>query len=185
MSSVSLVAHNYAKALLQVVKKDGMDLDGALQESQTLRQLLIDQPKLKIFLEGPQFREEDKEKLVSNLFLNQLNEIFYHFLLLLMRRNRIEYLPDALQEFENMAEADKGIVPGVVITAIPLSPAEQIHIQRKLEDFCNQRFLFRFLVDPGIIGGVKVKYGDILIDTSIATYLGDLRIRLQSIRLAS
>ena len=185
MSFVSIIASNYAKALFNVIKKDGFSFDQALEESVSLRQLLIREVKLKIFLEGPQFREEDKEELVNKVFKGRIPVLFYRFILLLLRRNRIEHLLPILDCFETLVEEEKGIVSGVVITAIPLNQEEQIHLQRKLEHFCNQRFLFRFTVDPGIIGGVKVKFADVLLDTSIATYLGDLRMRLQSIRLAS
>lgn len=184
MATDSLISHNYAKALLRVVEKDGLDLDVALEESRALRSLLQQQPKFQVFLEGPQFREEDKERVVSNVLQNQIHPIFFRFVLLLLRRDRIGALLGILDCFDNLVEQEKGIVPGTVITAIPLLPEEQQYVQEKLEAFCQKKFLFRFQVDPDIIGGIKVKYADILIDTSISTYLGDLRMRLHSTRLA-
>jgi F-type H+-transporting ATPase subunit delta len=180
-----VIARNYAKALLHVVKKDGLDLNMAQEESRSLRHLLRDQPKLRVFLEGPQFREEDKERLVKNVLHGKINDLFFRYFILTLRRNRVECLADSLRFFEDMVENDKGIVPGVVTSAIALDQELQQFIQNKLEAFCNKRFAFRFKVDPNLIGGIRVKYEDILIDSSISTFLDDLRYRLESIRLAS
>jgi F-type H+-transporting ATPase subunit delta len=106
-------------------------------------------------------------------------------MLLLLRRDRIVFLNDILLELEELIEREKGVVPGVVVTAVPLSEEEQHTLKTKLEEFCKQNFVFRWKVDPDIIGGIRVKYEDKLIDSTIATFLGDLRTRLKSTRLAS
>lgn len=179
-----VVTHSFARALLNVVKKDGMALDDARRESQALRELLKQQPRLKVFLEGPQFREEDKEALVDKTLKGHLHDIYLRFLYLLLRRDRVELLLDILHEFEELIEREQGITPGKVTTAIELAPEEQERITSTLEKQYNKKFDFRFTVDPRIVGGVRVKYEDILIDSTIATYLSDLRMRLQSTRLA-
>ncbi|MGC9327681.1 MAG: F0F1 ATP synthase subunit delta, partial [Candidatus Hinthialibacter sp.] len=70
-------------------------------------------------------------------------------------------------------------------TAVELSEEERRRLQQKLESSCGLKFNLRFKVDPDLIGGVKVQYKDILIDTTIQTHLGDLRQRLLHTRLAT
>ncbi len=180
-----LVASNYAKALLHVVKKSETKLRDALDEALHFKSLVKNEPKLRIFLEGPQFREEDKERLVTNVFKSELSEIFFQFLIILLRRDRIEHLFDILEVFEELVEQDEGITPGTVFTAIGLSDEERLAVKEKLEAKCGLKFDLRFKIDPSLIGGVKVQYRDVLIDSSIQTHLGDLRHRLMQTRLAS
>lgn len=179
------VAHNYAEALLQVTQKQGMSLSEAFTEAQSLQSLLREQPKMYVFLAGPQFREESKETVVQTVFQGRLSDVFYCFLLMLLRRDRIEHLPDILEVFQERVEAVQGVTPGTVTTAVPLSEDEQAHFQKKLETACGRSFVLRFKVDSRLIGGVMVKYGDVLLDTTLAMFLSDLRRRLSETRLAS
>jgi F-type H+-transporting ATPase subunit delta len=180
-----LVASNYAKALLQVVKKSDTKPRDALDEARHFKSLIKAEPKLRVFLEGPQFREEDKENLVTRVFKSDLSVVFFQFLIILLRRDRIEHLFDILEMFEELVEQDEGITPGTVYTAIGLSDEEQLAVKEKLEARCGLVFDLRFKLDPSLIGGVKVQYKDVLIDSSIQTHLLDLRHRLMQTRLAS
>ncbi len=185
MTRDPLVVQNYARALFHVIQKQGAPLEEALEEACALRRLLKDQPKLFIFLSGPQFREEDKSQLVEKVFKGNLSDVFYKFLQLLLGRDRIEHLIDILEELRKVIEEAQGLTLGSVTTAIPLSEDDQRDFQEKLEAFSKLKFDLRFRVDPNLIGGVKVKYGDILIDTTLSSYLNDLRRRLAEVRLAS
>ncbi len=180
-----LVAQNYARALLHVVQKEELSLNDAQEEANSLHRLLKENPKLFVFLSGPHFREEAKEKFVETVFKGQLSEVFYRFILLLLQRDRIEHLIDILVEFQKMVEEAQGFTLGTVTTAIPLNEEEQKTIREKLEAFCELKFDLKFKVDPALIGGVKVKYGDILMDTTLSTYINDLRQRLKETRLVS
>ncbi|MBN2328418.1 MAG: ATP synthase F1 subunit delta [Candidatus Omnitrophica bacterium] len=184
MSRDPLVSSNYAKALLHVVQKSGAGLTDAQEEARQLRKLIAAEPRLRIFLEGPQFREEDKERVVANVFRGQLSEVFFQFLLLVLRRDRIEHLFDILDVFDYLVELEEGLTPGTVTTAVDLSEEERERMQKSLESSRGLKFDLRFKVDPDLIGGVKVQYKDILIDTTIQTHLGDLRQRLLKTRLA-
>ena len=179
------VVHNYAHALFHVVEKEELSLDRAYGEAEALEALLRREKKFFIFLVGPQFREQDKEEVVVRVFQEQMERVFFLFVLLLLRRNRIEYLPSILEAFKGRVEEAQGFTVGDVITAVPLSEDGQTLMREKLEIYCQKTFHLTFRVDPRILGGVKVKYGDMLMDTTLETSLADLRSRLMQIRLAS
>ncbi len=179
------VAQNYAKALLGVVEKENIPLDAAIKEGSSLRDFMSGQDNVRVFLEGPQFRETDKHQFVSNVFREQLSNVFFEFVHLLLKHDRIDHLSAILDEFEELVEEKQGLTMGVVTTAVSLSEEEQENMKQKLEAFCEKKFDLRFKVDPALIGGVKVKYGDTLIDTSISSYLNDIRYRLHNLRIVS
>ncbi len=180
-----LVSQNYAHALLNVVNKEQMPLEDAKTEAASLKKLLIHEPRLFIFLTGPHFREEEKEKFVETVFKGKLEDIFYRFLLLILRRDRVDHLHEILDEFYDMVEEAQGLTMGTVTTALSLSEEEQNNFRDKLEHYCNVKFDLTFKVDPKLIGGVKVQYKDKLMDTTISTFLDELRQRLAATRLGT
>lgn len=185
MESDPLVASNYARALLSVVKKGDVKLEDARDEARTLRALVQGDPKLRVFLYGPQFREETKKELVEKVFKDRLSQIFYQLLHLLINRDRIQHLIDILAVFDQLAEEELGFKLATVTTAVELSDGHRAAFQQKLEAYWNVKFDLSFKVDPKTIGGVRVKYNDVLMDTTIENYLLSLREHLSQIRLAS
>jgi F-type H+-transporting ATPase subunit delta len=181
----SLVAHNYAQALFNVAVSRGLTGDDAIREARQLRDTLLADPRYRTFLEGPQFRKETKQEIVEKALKGRTSEVFYYLVQMLIRHGRIEYFTEVLDEFVNLVLEQQGIVPGTVTTAVPLSEDEMRLLQERLEATQGRRFNLRFLVDADLIGGVRIKYGDTLLDSSIVSYLGELRQRLKSTRLAS
>ncbi len=179
------VTHNYAQALFNVAKKSGVSLDEIRLEADGFRQLLIEHPHYQVFLEGPQFREETKEEVVGKALKDKISELLYRMVIQLLRHNRIAYLVEILERFSTLILKDQGVLPCVVTTAIPLTEEEQQNMREKLEIYCKQKFDMRYRVDKNLIGGVKVQYADQLIDTSLQTYLIQLRSQLVQTRLAS
>lgn len=179
------VAKNYASALLAAVKKHGTSLDDAQREAAELRELVIGRPRFKVFLEGPQFNMEEKEGVIKHAFEGNASELMYRFLLLLLKRGRLDHLIDILEEFHNLIEQEKGFTEGKVITAVELSDEEKDQLRGRLHDYCGCKFELTYAVDPAILGGVRVQFKDTLIDDTIQTRLTQLRRRLTHARLAS
>lgn len=178
-----IVAKNYAHALLRAVQKQNMPLELALQEAAALERVIEQHSRFMVFLRGPQFREEDKEAFVERTLKGKLEHTFYLFLVLLLRRNRPEYLPEIINQFKTQIEEFQGIVSGTVQTAIDLSEAGQNHIREKLENALQKKFHLTFKMNPNLIGGVRFKFGDTLLDSSIETHLKNLRSKLNEARI--
>ncbi|MDP8244168.1 MAG: ATP synthase F1 subunit delta [Candidatus Hinthialibacter antarcticus] len=179
------VSKNYASALLAAAGKHNVSLDDALSEALSLRELILSQSRFKVFLEGPQFRADDKRKMIRDAFQNNSSELFMYFLLLLLRRGRLDHLIDILDEFERLVEKEGGVTEGLVTTAVELSDEEKDTLRQKLDAYCERKFIMQFKVDPTIVGGVRVQFGDTLIDATIQSQLVDLRRRMSLARLAS
>lgn len=179
------VSKNYASALLAAAKKHNVPLDDALSEALALRELVLARPRFKLFLEGPQFRAEDKGNMIRNAFQGNSSDLFMYFMLLLLRRGRLVNLIDILDEFEQLVDQEGGVTEGSVTTAVELSDEEKESMRQKLDAYCEKHFILQFKVDPGIVGGVRVQFGDKLIDATIQSQLTNLRRRLSQARLAS
>lgn len=100
--------------------------------------------------------------------------------LLLLRRGRIDLLPNVAAEFRRLDDARQGIVPAAATSASPLGPDEVRALTARLEQLTGGRVALDLQVDPSIIGGLIVRLGDRLIDGSVRGRLERLRSRLVS-----
>lgn len=178
------VIQNYAQAYLHTAKNEGTELSDVRGESLAFRDLILSRPRFKTFLDVPNISEETKKEMIEKALRDNVSGLMYRFILLLLKRNRIDHLTDVLKRIAELANVAMGITPGRVITAITLSDDEQQNLQQRLEAFCDKKFDLEYRVDPRIIGGVRFVYEDQLLDTTIQTGLHELRRRLWETRLA-
>jgi F-type H+-transporting ATPase subunit delta len=83
-----------------------------------------------------------------------------------------------LDEFELLADEAAGRVRATVTTAVELSIDDRENLRQQLSERLGKEVRVTAAVDPSIIGGLKLQYGDHLIDASLATRLQQLRRRL-------
>ena len=101
-------------------------------------------------------------------------------MLLLVRRGRIELLPEVAAQLRRLYDQRQGIVKATVTSAAPLTEAETIALRERLAGMTGGRVDLSVQVDPAILGGVMVRLGDRLIDGSVRGRLERLRTRLAS-----
>src|ERR1700747_460907 len=97
---------------------------------------------------------------------------------LLIESNRVREIAGVVEEFRDLADDAAGRVRAVVTTAVELPREEQSELARRLGERLGKEVALRAEVDPAVLGGLKVQYGDRLIDATIATRLQQLRRRL-------
>jgi F-type H+-transporting ATPase subunit delta len=88
---------------------------------------------------------------------------------------------DVVEEFEALADIAAGRVRATVTTAVDLDPEERGHLVDQLSQRLGKEVRLSTAVDKRILGGLKLQYGDHLIDASLATRLQQLRRRLADV----
>jgi F-type H+-transporting ATPase subunit delta len=82
------------------------------------------------------------------------------------------------EEFDALADAAAGRVRATVTTAVELAPAERDRLADQLSERLGKEVRITLVVDKRILGGLKLQYGDRLIDASVVTKLQQLRRQL-------
>jgi F-type H+-transporting ATPase subunit delta len=176
------VAHRYAHALFQVaVSREIVDIMAS-----ELFQLRTFSEKDKSFLrvlEAPQILKEDKAKLVRSLFTSRLSQPLVSFILLLIEKNRVEFLVDIARDFEELLEDYRDIVKAQVTTAIPVGDEFKELLRIRLEKLTNKKIEILHKIDKGIIGGIIVQMNFKVIDRSVRHELESLRHGLMSLKV--
>ena len=97
---------------------------------------------------------------------------------LLIESGRVDEIAGIADEFELLADSEAGRVRAVVTTAVLLSTDDRERLAKQLSQKLGEEVRLDAVVDEGILGGLKLQYGDHLIDASVATRLQQLRRRL-------
>jgi F-type H+-transporting ATPase subunit delta len=97
---------------------------------------------------------------------------------LLLHRERLELLPDIARAYHERLNRMRGIAVAAVTTAVPLDESSRAQLAARLARYVGQQIEMETTVDPGILGGVVVRVGDLLLDGSVRGRLETLRRRL-------
>jgi len=172
------VAGRYASALLAAAQREKVSLPDLAESYVAVRGVMDKHPELPSFLEGPQVADDEKNELVASLFRERVEELLVQFFLMLIRKNRIEYLGDIGEVFARLVEQVQGMQRAIVTTAVPLPDDLEQKLSAKLETLTGSKFIIEKNVDPAVFGGVSVTLGDQIIDGTVRTNLDKLSYQL-------
>lgn len=173
-ASDRVLAGRYAAALFQAAA--GKSEDQAVQvDLGTARERLLSQESL---LRHPRIPAADKKKLVRTALDGKISAITLRFLDLLIEKKRYELFPMIASMYARLAADKRGVVKAVVRTARPLTSAEQKTLVSRLKTFSGKDVELEVKEDPELIGGVSVKIGDWVLDSSLR---GQLRRMKESL----
>lgn len=164
----------YASALFELANEQGHvmavesdleKLDAALRESADLTGL-INNPQLG--------RDAAGRAMDSVAGLLDLGDLAKKFLGVLAANRRLSALPDVISAFAQIAAAHRNEVSADVTSAHPLDDAQIAALTEKLQGRTGKSIKLKTSVDPEILGGLVVKIGSQMIDSSIRTRLNSL-----------
>jgi F-type H+-transporting ATPase subunit delta len=128
-------------------------------------------------LTNPTIATEERMALVSSA-PHVLDPEATNLARLLIESNRVHDVVAVDAEFQRLADEAAGRVRATVTTAVELAPTERDRVAAELSKRLGKEIQLEVVVDPGILGGMKLQYGDRLVDASVATRLQQLRRRL-------
>jgi len=169
--SGAAVAHRYALALLSAQDGDAPEVRAAFME---LIGAYGTEPRLRAAIENPRVRGSDKERVLKRL-LPDAPPVFGNFLRLLLERGREAELAEIFDAYQDLWDARTGVAEAIVETALPLSPEDLRRLQGTLEERFGQRLRLVPRVSAEVVGGVRVRVGDRLLDDTVATRIRRVR----------
>lgn len=173
----NIVARRYARALFALGKKSGLpELESYSSALAGMRSALEASPDLVRVFRNPIFSADEKRGLVEKIAKKlKFGGTILNFLLLLAEKRRLDHLEAIASVYDQLLDAEKGILRGELFTAVKLENAEQTAIIGKLEQRAKQTLALEFGVSPDIIGGVVLKVGDQVMDASLRAQLSILK----------
>ena len=131
-------------------------------------------------LANPAFELEDRTKILSSLLAKMgISPMALNFFRLLLDRGRISYVRDIQKVYAELLDVDKGITRVDISSAIALQDEEVAKLAEVLKGVAGKKVDIQLKEDPGLIGGVVARIGDLVLDGSVKTQLASLKETLK------
>lgn len=179
-----LVSKVYGDALFETaIEKDLMDV--LFAEVCALVPVLQENPDLFGLLGNPQVGKEEKLSIINQIFFGRISTPLEGFLNIIVQKNRHNDILPIFEYFIERVKEHKRIGAAYVTSAVELSSEQKASLERKLLDSTSYvTFEMHYQVDPEIIGGLIIRIGDHIVDSSIQTRIYELKKDLSKIQLA-
>ncbi|MBI1371416.1 MAG: ATP synthase F1 subunit delta [Phycisphaera sp.] len=166
---VGLVAETYARALYAAAK--GVELVQVRDEIASLATVLDEMPKLAALFGNRTIDRSRRAKSIKKMFGSQVCETTLNFLYVLNDKGRLSELRNIARAFDQIDKAERGQVDVEVYTAVRLSREQLDQVGERIGAGLGKKAVVTQHIDESLIGGLKVRIGDKLIDASVASQL--------------
>lgn len=170
------VARSYASALNDIGERHGV-ADRFGDELVRLATLLRREPRIRAFLEAPTVEAEDKKRALRTALASEFHPLLVNFVQVVVDKRRQRLLGEIATEYRSIRDEAKGHVRAEVTLAREPDERLEENIRTALSARLGKVVIPHFTVDPKILGGIRVRYEDRVID-------GTLRRRLLAMRRA-
>ena len=173
------IARRYAKALLLIGKEDGQT-ETYREELAEISVLIEKEKSLEQAINNPLYNAEGRKKvLVSIIEKMGLSGVMKSFLTLLFDKGRFVYLSSINDFYQKLADELKGISRASLVSATEHSSETVEKIRATLSEKTGKDIILDVEQDPGLIGGIVTRIGDLVLDGSIKTQLLNMRESLK------
>ncbi len=177
--SRQVVASRYAGALFALAREQDLlsQVEGDLH---ALEDVLQTEPALGQVLTSQRITSDQKYKLIQKLFSEDFQQLTLNFLGVLLEKRREIYLKEIIAGFYDELDRFHGILQGEIRTAVELPESGRELLKEQLSRVTGKKMRLDYKVDPALIAGAVLKFGDKIIDGSVATRLKKMQSELMS-----
>jgi len=167
---MSAVAKRYASAYLDVATESG-SLDPVGKDLHDLERLLASSEEFKTFVAHPLIPSEQQLVCIDKIFGKAAFPLTENLFSLLIKRERLDILPDIVRIGLELWQEAKGILPVSLVSASEFQAAQKTSLVKKLGERTGKKIILSTRVDESLIGGFRLRIGDQVEDHSLAAKL--------------
>lgn len=138
---------------------------------------------LQTFFSLPQFRRDDKRRILNLAFEGKIGRPVLGLINILVEKRRESLLDNVVEEFDRYRDRHEGRVQARVVSAKKLDDETLAALQSALEQRTQKSVVLSETVDPEVIGGLRVNVGDRVLDGTVRRTLQDMRRSLAAIHI--
>lgn len=179
-----LVSKTYGDALFELALEKDM-LDDVWDEVKVLSQIWKENKEFSDLLIHPGITKEDKIALIKNIFNGRASDIIIGLLDVMVEKGRTAELESVLDYFTDRVREHENIGVAYITSAVELNNVQKDQIQKRLLDVTKYiKFEMYFSVDLSLIGGMVIRIGDRVLDSSIKQKLNVMARDLSKVKLS-
>ena len=180
-TAVSIIANRYATALFELAD-DQSRLDEVAADLTRLVSSIDESQDLQRLVRSPILNRKDQGKaMTSVLEAMEVGELTKNFVGLIAQNRRLFALTDMVKGFLDELARRRGEVTAEVTAARSLSESQVAALQESLQRSLGGKVSISHEVDPTLIGGMVVKVGSQMVDTSLRTQVNKIQIAMKGV----
>ena len=178
-----LVSKTYGDALFAVALEENR-MDEFFEAVKVVADILRTNEDFGKLMNHPKIMKEDKVKIVEDTFSGRIPKEIVGVMTILVTKGRAEEMLSVFDYFIDLVKEEKKIGIASVTTAVRLSDKQKAKVEQKLLDTTkNETFEMNYSVDASLIGGMVIRIGDRVVDSSIKTKLYELSRELRNVQV--
>ncbi|MEE9171068.1 MAG: ATP synthase F1 subunit delta [bacterium] len=174
MNRAGILPRRYAKALFLVGSDRGI-LDKIQEDWALFVHTLKEKQDFYHFFVSPEVSRREKEEKIEELFGDIFSNVFYNFLLVILKNQRQNVILEIAEAFNVKVDQSVNRTKAVVTSAVELPAELRTQIQQQLSKDLNKEIILVTQRDPTLIGGIRIMVEGKVIDGSIKGKLRMMR----------
>jgi F-type H+-transporting ATPase subunit delta len=175
------IAQRYATAVFELAKEDKA-LPALEADIDLLESILAESAEFRRLINSPIYSREEQARAVQAVAEKiGLSKIMVNTLGLMASKRRLFVLPQLVRALRNMIAEEKGEVSAEVFSAKPLTKAQSEKLAKALKAAVGKEVRINAAVDESLIGGLVVKVGSRMVDTSIRSKLAHMQNMMKEV----
>ena len=170
------VSQAYGGALLRIANEQGVLSEVASQVDELLD--MLKDANLRQLLFSPSLTTTQRAGVIERLFKGRLNDELYRFLHVVNQKNRSGLLVSMLQAFTQLLTQQRGIIEVDLYAPQRLDKPQLQNVIESISNALKSEIVVHQYPDPSLIGGIKLRIGDKVIDGSVAAQLKLIKQKL-------
>ena len=178
-----LVSKVYGDALFSLALEENK-LDEVWEEVKLLSSALQENKEFTNMMTHPDMTQEKGLALLEEAFGGKLSDVMMGFFQVLVKKGRFSEILSVLDYFQKEAKEYKKIGVVYVTTPTGLTEEQKSSIVERLTQISGYQSLeMNYVVDPGLLGGIRIRIGNRVVDNSIQTKLEEMTRSLSKVRV--
>ena len=179
-----LISKTYGEALFELAVEENKT-DVFVEEIEGILQVLKDNSEFGVLMNHPKVQKDEKIAVIENVFKGRISDELVGFMTLIITKDRYSEIESIMQYFLQEVKVLKGIGTAYVTTAVELRDEQKKAVVDTLLSKTNfKQMEMHYCVDSSLIGGMVIRIGDRVVDSSVKSKLDKLTKNLMKVQLA-
>lgn len=171
---MSRIGEVYAKGLYSLAAEEGL-CKTILEEMALLEQSFSAEPMFLRLLSAPNVAVQERCQVLDDSFRGKLQPYLLNFLKILTEKGYIRHYSDCYKAYRSQYNEDNGILPVRAVTAVALDDAQLEKLTAKMQALTGKTVELENMVDPQVMGGVRLDYDGKRVDGTVKNRLDAIR----------
>ncbi|MGE5390471.1 MAG: F0F1 ATP synthase subunit delta [Deltaproteobacteria bacterium] len=176
------VARRYAEAFFSIAR-DNNKIDEYQQELEKIVATIQGTDQLEEYLAHLLIPAKAKKELLGQIFNGQVSPVTLNFIMMIVDKRRENYIGVIADQYKDMADESRNIAKAELVAAREIPEDEVKSLAEKLSASSGKTVQLQVKVDPSLLGGIKLRLGDRIIDGTVAKKLEMMKSQLKQAKI--